>query len=374
MASVLSSLIQNIAEYFLGESVESLGGLAHNKPVRGVLFAIMLVIAVWVALASALLWTSQRVPGVMGLWQYTQSSGPAWLLATPIVAGLVVVSLFLPGGGKFSLVALFSVATFGLVLGSLAYFQGGGQYQLNTAAVSSGIAAILLPILALVLAMGDVPPLEAPLARFSMIYWSRFKHLRTLRAWGAQRGFHVKGPEGPKGTLTLEGLYDPSHPLTVTSSVTLKLSSESTASYALSIKEGSPYDITAFRISYQPLPQKLRGRVAAGECPAPHKRTIHFYIVPAAGQIIPQAFVDYMAQVVAAGRPYLGKSDFVHATPFGLRYTHLSYRGLSARDAQMEPVLQWMRQLIGVMEQVSPRPTAGAPGASQQSASPFASR
>jgi hypothetical protein len=65
-----------------------------------------------------------------------------------------------------------------------------------------------------------------------------------------------------------------------------------------------------------------------------------------------------MAGIVEAGRPYRKQLDFAQATPFGLRFTHRSGRNLSPRDADLEPVLSWMRELAGVLEEISPAPAA----------------
>jgi hypothetical protein len=102
----------------------------------------------------------------------------------------------------------------------------------------------------------------------------------------------------------------------------------------------------------------MRGRVVAIESRERFKPTIHFYIVPQPGQVIPDAVVGRMAPLVEAGRPYLGKLDFVHATPFGIRYTRMAARGLTRREAQLDPLLAWMRDLVALLEPISP---AGQP-------------
>jgi hypothetical protein len=70
-----------------------------------------------------------------------------------------------------------------------------------------------------------------------------------------------------------------------------------------------------------------------------------------------------MAAIVEARRPFLGPRDVLTATPWGIQYTHITAKGLKVADAQLDPLLAWMRQLIAVLEPVSPgpQPTAAAP-------------
>jgi hypothetical protein len=83
---------------------------------------------------------------VTGLWQYAQAGGPAWELATPIVAALVLLILLIPLRGRHSLTLLLAMATFFLVLFSLAELQGGGRYGLNAAALLTGLAVLFLEL------------------------------------------------------------------------------------------------------------------------------------------------------------------------------------------------------------------------------------
>lgn len=54
------------------------------------IYFIILGSALWVAVASTFLWTSESHPGVVGLLDFVRHGGPAWLLSIPIVAMLVV--------------------------------------------------------------------------------------------------------------------------------------------------------------------------------------------------------------------------------------------------------------------------------------------
>lgn len=357
MGGLLGSLLQNLVESLLDSGVETAGDLARYRVVRGVGLLILLLASAWIAVASAFLWTSTRVPHVTGLVQYVQPGGPIWILAIPAVAALTFVLALLPLHGKCSLVVYASIGVFVLTLLGLANFQGG-RYDVNAFAVSCIVAAIPLPVLALMLAMTESVPLDAPLARIAMIYWGRYRHLLALRSFGQERNLRVSGPSGTEHALTLEGSYDAQHPVTITSAASFKLSAEQSATYTLSIKMGSPADIVAFRISYHPPDKKLRGQILAGVSRAPRKLPLHFYVVPAQAAYLPPDFIARLTPLVEAGRPFLKKNDFVHATPFGIRWTHKSYYRLTRKDAQLDPVASWMRQLITALEPVSPRPAA----------------
>lgn len=356
MGSFVSGLLQNVLESLLGKGIEEAGGLARYRTVRGICVILMLLAAGWIAIASALLWTSTRVPGVSGLVAYVQAGGPVWLLVVPVAAVLTFVLALLPAHGKCTLAAYASIVVFALALGGLASFQGG-KYDVNAAAVSCVIIAIPLPLLGLMLGMTEHVPLDAPLARIALVYWGRYRHLLALRTFGSERNLRVSGPGGSENALTLEGFYDAQHPITITSGASFKLSSEQSATYTLSVKMGSPADIVAFRISYQPPPKKMRGHVVPGVSRTRRALPLHFYVVPAQATYLPPDFIARMMPLVEAGRPFLAKSDFVHATPFGIRWTHKSYYRLTRKDAQLEPVAHWMLQLVAALEPFSPHPT-----------------
>lgn len=358
---MLSNALGNLVSSLLGEGIEKTGDLHNNRWVRGVCLALMFLIAAGLAVASALFWTSAHVPGVAGLWQWVQQGGPVWVLTVPGLAALTFLLLLVPVPGKFTPIAFCAIATFGCTLGALAVFQGGGTTAIAPVAIASGVAAIVLPILGLTLAMGDVPPLTAPLARFALPYWGRHRHLLALRAWGHDHGWRGVLPGGKITTLTMQGPYDATHPVVVTSAAEFHLTQGGSVVFSLSAKMTSPYDIVAFRISDDPPPPKARARVAAGTLRAGLGRTIHYYVVPLPAYPLPDGFMQRLGAVVESGRQYFGKLDFAHATPFGLRYTHKSGRRLTARDANLDPLLGWMSSLCALLEEVSPPPTAVQP-------------
>lgn len=362
MASALGVIIQNIIEALLGKSIESAGSLYQHRRFRAICALLLLAISVWIAVASTLLWTSSRLAGVSGLVQYAWSGGPLWLLALPIVAMLTAFITLLPLPGKFTLVAAFATATFGYTLAVLATFQGGGRYAVNATATASGISAILLPVLALILAFGEIPPLDAPLARIAVVYWGRRKHLLALREYGRQRGWRVTGPAGAKSALVVEGAYDPQHPITIISGASFKLSTESAFTFSLVVKMGAPADIISLRIADQPLPKDQQRRMQpqgliAGESRSRgSRRTLYYYLRPDRTYPLSEAFIAQFAALVEAGRSYLQPRDMVQAVKFGIRYTHTSYRRLTYRDAQLDPLLGWMRDLTTLLEPASPHP------------------
>jgi hypothetical protein len=363
MGDLLSNGLGNIFSSLLGEGIEKTGDLRNNRWVRGVCLVLMFLISAGLALASALLWTSARYPNATGLWQWVQQGGPAWVLTVPALAALTFLLLLVPVPGKFTPIAFCATATFGCTLGALIVFQGGGKTAIAPVAIASGVAALVLPIIGLMLAMGDVPPLTAPLARFALPYWGRRRHLLALRAWGHDHGWRGVLPGGAITTLSMQGPYDATHPVVVTSGADFHMTQGGSFVFTLSAKMTSPYDIVAFRISADPPPEQARSRVAAGTLRAGLSRTIHYYVVPASDHPLPAGFMERLGAIVEAGRQYFGKLDFAHATPFGLRYTHKSGRRLTAREGNLDPLLSWMFSLCTLLEEVSPRPANAAESA-----------
>lgn len=363
MGKLMVALMEKLFEAIFDRGVEAVGEQASNRVFRRGIWVLALASSVWVAVSNGLLWQTDRLPGVSGLAAYVQDSGPNWLLAAIIVPGVAMLWLLLPLKGKDVITFILAAATFAVTLGSLAEFQGGGRYGLNAPALLSFLASLLLVIFGVVLALTDVPPLDASLARFSFVYWGRYRHLLALRQYGVQHGCMVSGPAGKEHALTIEGRYDPQRAVSITSAAKYSFTGN-TPTYTVSAKLGSPRDIVAFRISYEPTPKKLHGQVPQGEtrgAPGERQRPIYFYVIPAdPATRIPVTFLAEMAAVVEAGRPVLGRRDFVRATPFGLRYTHPAVHGLSVRDAQLDPTLAWMRSLMSVLEPISPAPVEAA--------------
>lgn len=355
MALLVEAIARMLMRALARKGVEHAGALAALRAFRVIGAVIIAAISVWVAVASSLLWTCTRVPGVSGLWQYVLGAGgPVWELALPVVAALLALLMLLPLPGKFSLGMYLSAAVFGLTLGAMAEFQGGGRYQLNDLAIFTMLPTFLLALLGLGLAFGEVPPLDAPLAPLAFAYWNRRKHLLALREYGRQRALRISGPGGKGATLTLEGPYDAAHPVTITSG--MQLYTRGTSTYTLSVKMSSPRDIIACRISYDAAPRQTSRPIYAGEARGPQGRPIVFFLAPEHGEQISDGFMARLAYLVEAGRPFLGRMDFLHATPWGIRYTHVTHNRLTEAEAQLDPLLSWMRQLVALLEEVSPGP------------------
>lgn len=355
MGGLIGAIFEKIFESLFERGVETVGQNAQrHRAFRRILLALAVISAAWIAVASAFLWHTERLPDIFGLVAYVEGGGPLWQLATPLVAVLTIIWLLIPVFGRHSITFFLGAATFGLTLGSLAEYQGG-KYATDISVPITFLAAMLLAIFGIVLALTDVPPLDAPLARLAFVYWGRFKHLHALRQYGMERGLTVSGPAGKGNAMTLEGMYDREHPITITSAASYSFTGNAPA-FTLSVKMGSPRDIIAMRISYEQPPKKARARVVGGECRAKGKPTIYFYVVPEPGQVIPPDFVPRMAEIVEAGRPFLRRRDFAHATPFGIRFTHRDARHLTVQDAQLDPAIGWMRELLGVLEPISPAP------------------
>lgn len=360
MGGLIGAILRQLFESILDKGVESAGERASVRYVRLFTWILSILLAAWIAVASALLWADERVPDAHGLVSFVQRGGDAWVLALPVVAALLVIWLLLPLAGRHSLSAALGFATFALTLGALVDFYGSGTVTIDLPTLFSFFASLLLVVGTLVLMVGDNAPLDSPRARLSLVYWGRLKHLGALREYGREHGYAVTGPGAPGSTLKVEGRYDAEHAVVITSSWRFTVSTSASATYTLSAKMTSPRDIVAFRISYQRPAKNVANRVVLCATRGANgtdgrARPLYFYVVPDRAYPIPGGFTERMAQLAEAGRPFLTANDFARATPFGLRYTHRSSSfGLSVRDAQMDPVLAWMRELVALLEPISP--------------------
>ncbi len=223
------------------------------------------------------------------------------------------------------------------------------------------LAAIPLPILGLILAFGDVPPLDAAMAHVSWVYWGRIRHLRALRLYGARHLWHVIEPHGTDSSLTVKGMYDAEHRVKAASIAHFQLKANSGTPYFLQVAMSSPRDIIGFRISFTRPGKEVVQRTYAGEARARGKPTIYYFLLPDPRTPIPASFAPRIAQVLDEGRPFLRARDFVVATPYGARLTH--YSGafqFSPKEANLDPYLTWMRSLVALLEEITPAETATA--------------
>lgn len=370
MGSLIGAIFSSIAEWLLGKGIERAGALYQRRGVRIACLALLLIISGWIAVASAFLWQWAGAPGISGLLAYVQAGGPAWLLVLPAAAALTVIIALLPLTGRFSPVVLLTTVTFGMCLASLAVLQGGGSGGINGAAVASWIPSLALPLLALILAFGDVPSLDSPLAAIALVYMLRRRHLLALREWGRRLGWKVSGPAGPNAALTVTGDYDPQHLVTITSSEDFRLTASAYDAYKFVVRMSSPADIISLRITGIPLSkpeqQRLRGLVS-GRCTSKGKRTLYYYLLPDPAYPLSEELLTRLAALVEAGRPFLRGRDLVQAVPVGIRFTHAAYYGLSPRQVRaLDPMLRWMRELCALLEPVSPPTKAIVPQSPRQ--------
>lgn len=360
MGGLINWLIGKLTEQAMDKGIEAAGERAQNTGFRRIALAAVLAGSTWMAVAGTLLWECAALPGVRGLWQYVrEGDGPAWTLAGPALAALTALVALIPATGRHSLNALFAAGAFGFSLAALGNFQIDGHSDVNGPAVSTILVSLVVVILALALAFGDVPALDAPLAHASLVYWGRLRHLKALRRYGQQCGLAVSEPGGRDMDQTLTGMYDPEHPVKITSGASFKLSSRSQTAFFLEVRMGSPRDIVAFRIGWTPAPKQLRGRVVGGELKVSAVKRLYFYVVPDPRMPVGQEFIQHLARVVEEGLPFLHSGDYVQATPHGIRYYHRArWFGLPPRDAALDPTIRWMRQLVGLLETVTPLDSA----------------
>jgi hypothetical protein len=362
MGPILNNILGNVLQDAAAAGLEATGKAAQRgRTVRRVLFVLALVCSAFIAGASALLWQSEHLPGVTGLWQAVQDGQPGWLLAAPGLAALAFGLLLVPLRGRMTLTTLVSAAIMGFTIGGLAHIQGGSG-GVNAFAALSGIAAFVLPVATLALTLSDIPSLDSPMAHLSFSLMGRVAHLKALRRYGEQRGWQVRPPHGADLALRMVGPYDAGHDVMVLSELNITLSTGENMSLDMKVQLTSSRDIPAFRISYKKdVSGMFRGRGVARVSRPPRKAPLYAIILPPPGRALSDAFMDRFLQLAEAGRPFMKLLDFVQATPSGLQFVHNAMR-LTVKDAQLDPVLAWLRELLGLMEEISPPKTGNAPG------------
>ncbi len=357
---MIGTIFGKLAEWLFGAGIEAAGERAGVRWFRSVCLVLAILISGYIAVASALLWEVDSQPGVMGLWQFTQQAGgPLWTLTLPLLGATLTLWLLIPVPGRHGIGVALAASVFGFSLAAIIAMTGSGIHSISVVTLISMLSALLLPILALVLAISDVPPLDSAMSHVSWVYWGRIRHLRALRLYGARHLWHVIEPHGTDSSLTIKGMYDAEHRVKAASIAHFQLKADSGTPYFLQVDMSSPRDIIGFRISFTKPEKEVAQRTYAGEARARGQRTIYYFLLPDPRTPIPASFAPRIAQVIDEGRSFLRTRDFVVATPYGIRLTH--YSGafqFSPKEANLDPYLTWMRSLVALLEEVTPAETA----------------
>jgi len=248
-----------------------------------------------------------------------------------------------------------AIASAGTNIAALIKLQGNSSGISDLATNLSVFGVFLLVIAVLALAIYDHPRLDAPLAPFALAYWGRLNHLRALQRFGQQRGWQVIGPEGAENALKVRGELDSQHLVQITSGQKISLSTQNNVSTNLKIVVTSPRDIPGFYCAKNPLSHDQARGLVAMQVQADAKHTYRVYIQPYPQFPLTQAMQEQISQVVRSRQGVLPDDAIVQATPVGMRiFLSRYYKRLTARDGQPEAQIQWLSQLIAVLETISP--------------------
>lgn len=350
MEALFGSLFENLLGAIFGAGAEKIGNLGARRAGRAILYGFALLGTGFIAIASAFFWQTARLAGIRGLIDYVQNGGPVWFLTLPILATLAFVLLLIPLRGRFSLVALLCVGVMGFGLGELASFQGG-SYDVSWPTIASMLTGLVLALVGVALMFGDIPPMDSGMAHVSLVYWGRLRHLKALRQFARDRQWQITEPSITSNAMQVSGPLDATHTVSITNSAKYTLSTGNAAVLSVKIKLSSPADILAFALS--PKEIKIRNSLMR-TLKARWKQPLYFTLQPLPGQTIPDAFLDRLTPVLEAGRPFIGKLDITQATPYGLQIVH-NYATFVPHDMQLVAQLQWLRDLVGLLEEVSPQ-------------------
>lgn len=327
------------------------------------IYFIILGSALWVTVASTFLWTSESHPGVVGLLDFVRHGGPAWLLSIPIVAMLVVFIGSLPVAGRYGPVFFLQAALFWLALLGMANFQGDGHSALNMAAVSSFLVTLPATLLAIVTGLADTPPVTSPFATFNMMYIGRIRHLRGLLASARRLGWESSGPEGIERSFTVGGYYGGRRAVRVVSGVSWQGVAATDQGYWFKVTVTSPSPLPSFQIARQKIPPYLARRAITGAV-AGGLRPIQFYVIPQHNREIRDEWARRFAQHIARSAKYLrARRETVNLTPGGILYTSFRMMRLPAKSGEIEPLVDWLIDIVSLLEEIAPPVDEVAPPA-----------
>ena len=351
----LIQLLSSIASDIVTGQVEGTSDrMTHKVWWRYPIYFIIVAAALWVAIASAFLWESASRPGVSGLLDFARHGGPAWLLSIPVVALLAVIIGSLPVAGRYGLALVFQAALFWLVLAGMANFQADGHSALNLAAVSSLLVTIPTLLLALITALADAPPVTSPMAYLTMHYMGRVGHLRGLLASAKRLGWETRGPEGKERALTISGYSRDRRSVRVVSGVSAMGESAPDQGYWYKVTISSPRPLPSFEITRKKLPAHIAARAITGAVTG-GARPLRFYVMPPYGRPLPDGWVERFARHVATGERFVrARRESAQLTPGGILYTSFRMMRLPAKSGEIEPLVDWLCGVAGLLEEIAP--------------------
>lgn len=355
-------LVPLLTQIIMGRIERASNRMTHKVWWRFPIYFIIVASALWVAIASVFLWTSEAHPGIVGLLDFVRHGGPVWLLSIPVVAMLVVSIGSLPVAGRYGPLFFLQGALFWLTLLGAANLQGDGHSALNMAAVSSWLITLPVTLLVVLTALADTPPVTSPLAIFSVSYIGRVRHLRRLLASAQRFGWEVSGPEGSARAYTVSGYYGGRRNVRVVSGLTGYYGGAAPDQgywYKVTVTSPSPlptFAIARKRISPYVSSHAVTGTIGGGLIP------LRFYVVPRYGQRPREEWAQRFAQQVAAGKGFMRHvRDSVQLTPGGILYSSFRMMRLPAKSGEIEPLVDWLIGIASLLEEIAPTVEQVAP-------------
>ncbi len=349
----MHALVMLLTRIIIGSIDSASHRLTHKVWWRISTYLIIFGSAAWVSISSALLWTSEAYPGIVGLIAFARHGGPVWLLSIPLVALMTVLAGNIPITGRYGLVFLLQTGTFVLTLVGLATFQANGHAALNFEAVSSFLVTVPATLLSIVAALADNPPVDSPFAFFTLSYFGRLGHLRALNIAARRLAWEVEMPKQPSLALIVSGYYGSGRSVRVVSGVTYIDYGRNggPAGYWYNVTVTSPRLLPGFSISRKKVPPEFVSRAITGKVAG----SLTFYVILQYGQHVSDIWMQRFAEQVASGKRYLRtKHNRVKLTPGGLLYTNFNPFGLSAKSGQIEPLVDWLIGIATLLEEIAP--------------------
>lgn len=317
---------------------------------RTIGYWLLVFFAAWLIGAGLLAWVT--VEGrMLGIPQAVRLGVPAWHLIFPAYGVLSLALLLTRRPGTY----------WGLAIGHFVFAFGAGlpllgswqmlddRYGLDPTiwAALIFILGLLFALVAMFMALGEALLLSSPLAR--LIYAGRVGHLRGLFALAAQRGWQAGGPQPPDHSVFVAGQHE-GRDVRVQSGEKVSYGADSGHFYWVSIAAKSVLPAMALAVG-RPLARPAdRERELRGKCHTAGKLMMDFYLWPQAGQDLPPAAVEAIAQALDRGRRFLRVGSAVYTDYNTIYYGQKSIFRLSDGADQMAELIDWLAGLAAVLE------------------------
>lgn len=306
----------------------------------------LVLLSAWCVVA-AFLWVD-TAQGPLNIIQAIGLGAPAWMLAAPLLGAVGLACALRPRPGLYWLLFLTGIAQVPLAIAGVIALDEA-RLPAHWGPALNIPAALLWSLVATLMATGDAPPLDSPMARVA--YLGRRKHLLALTRLAQQRGWAIRGPEPTNLALKVEGEWA-GRPVHIESGAVYQLQLYATSYYYLTIAVRSPRNLWPMTLEVGLEGPKAGPRKAAVKvkCRNRKGRANTCYLWPPAGRPAESVDTEALKTALELGREFLRPRMAVCAAGESVWFGRQASFTMSETAQDVEAIIRWLDAIAGAME------------------------